>query len=75
MVAISFILLSKTHSKAISQAIQFLIGKKNNFEAYFESAIIRNLVPNMWVTHSPYPKYVQSTMAFSGQTVHRNLSK
>ena len=75
MVAISFVLLSETHSKAFSQAMQYLIGKKNNFEAYFESAIIRNLVPKMWVTLSPYLKYVQSTMAFSGQTAHRNLSK
>ena len=70
-----FIILSETHSEAFSQAIHFLIGQKNNFGAYFESAIIRNLVPNMWLTLSTYPEYVQSTMAFSGQPAHRNLSQ
>ena len=29
----------------------------------------------MWITLSPYPEYVQSTMAVSGQPAHRNLSQ
>ena len=41
-----FILLSQTHSKAFSQAIPTLIGKKNNFEAHFESGNTRNSVSN-----------------------------
>ena len=73
MDVICFFLLSDTHSKALSQAIPFLINKKNNFEAHLESGIIRKSVLNMWAILSPYPEYVQSTMALSGQPAHGNL--
>ena len=50
---IVFILLSEIQRDALSQAVPFLSGINNKFEAHVELGITRDSVLNTWETFPP----------------------